>query len=288
MSDYIYNLLVSADEKAWESDSVIFEIDRCIVEYTSKELIDRYIKLGTDEINEIKKYPCIFAYEDYCKKDASIGFMVDIVVRQVGVKIVFEKVAKLPKEDLHKLQFELDIRRLELNRTHWAIKKVDLYKELQSIGNNISNGKVNQVINIIKQLFDVSFSFAGESRILVEQVEKELEKLIDKNSIFYDNNYISQLARPSLDTLLQDIYRNRSKLIVVFLCEEYQKKEWCGLEFKAIREIIMKKEDNKIMYIRLDEGHVDGVFQTDGYIDGTKFTTQQLAEFIKERLSFLK
>jgi len=33
----------------------------------------------------------------------------------------------------------------------------------------------------------------------------------------------------------------------------------------------MEKGITKIMYIRLDAGHVDGVFQTDGYIDGTKF-----------------
>jgi hypothetical protein len=111
---------------------------------------------------------------------------------------------------------------------------------------------------------------------------------LDKNHIFYDNYYISQLARPSLDTLLQDIYRNRSKLIVVFLCEKYQDKKWCGLEFGAIREMIMEKEINKIMYIRLDAGHVDGVFNTDGYIDGTRFTSQQLANFINERLSLFE
>ncbi len=56
---------------------------------------------------------------------------------------------------------------------------------------------------------------------------------------------------------------------------------------RAIREMIMEKEIAKIMYIRLDAGHVDGVFQTDGYIDGTKFTPQQLANFINERLNLL-
>lgn len=49
----------------------------------------------------------------------------------------------------------------------------------------------------------------------------------------------------------------------------------------------MEKEIGKIMFIRLDKGHVDGVFNTDGYIDGTKFTPQQLAEFINERLILL-
>lgn len=49
--------------------------------------------------------------------------------------------------------------------------------------------------------------------------------------------------------------------------------------------MIMEKEIVKIMYIRLDTGHVDGVFTTDGYIDGTKYTPQELAGFINEGLS---
>lgn len=36
-----------------------------------------------------------------------------------------------------------------------------------------------------------------------------------------------------------------------------------------------KKEITKIIYIRIDTGHVDGVFNTDGYIDGTKYSPQQ-------------
>jgi hypothetical protein len=287
-TDEIYNLFISSDKNAWETDSIIFDLDRCIVEYTENDLKDRFQKLGRNEIEDIKKFPCIFAYEDYCEKDASIGYITDIIVRQVGVKINFEKIHILPFAKLHELEFELDIRKWEFNRTHWAIKKVNLLKELQSLNINLKDITKNQLIDITKHFFDVSFTFAGESRDIVEQVVKELERIIDKNNIFYDNNYLSQLARPSLDTLLQDIYRNRSKLVVVFLCERYQDKKWCGLEFRAVRELIMDKEITKIMYIRLDAGHVDGVYRTDGYIDGTKFNPQQIANFINERLSFLE
>lgn len=287
MDEEMYNLLISGEENAWESNFVTFDLNRCIVEYTEKDLINKFVKLGKNEINEIKDFPCIFAYEDHWKKSASIGYITDIIVRQSGVKITFEKVEILSLDYLHKLEFELDIMDWELNRTHWAIKKVNLYKTLQSIGINLKATKANKLIDITNHFFDVSFTFAGESRDLVEQVVKELERTIDKNYIFYDNYYISQLARPSLDILLQDIYRNRSKLIVIFLCEKYQDKKWCGLEFRAIREMIMEKEITKIMYIRLDAGHVDGVFQTDGYIDGTKFTPQELAGFINERLNLI-
>lgn len=87
--------------------------------------------------------------------------------------------------------------------------------------------------------------------------------------------------------LLQDIYRNRSKLVVVFLCADYQKKEWCGVEFKAIREIIMERHDIKIMYVRLDDGKVDGIFKTDGYVNGRKHSPADVARFIHERVTLL-
>jgi len=68
------------------------------VEYAEKNLIDRFAKLGKNEVNEIKNFPCIFAYEDYCSKDAFVGYIKDIIVRQIGVKITFEKVDMLSKE----------------------------------------------------------------------------------------------------------------------------------------------------------------------------------------------
>ena len=282
VTEEMYNLLISGDEEAWESSSYILDLDR-FLEHTEQNIKNRFSEFSNDVVNEIIGFPCIFAYEDCCKKDSSIGYITDIMVRQGKVKITFQKEVTISSEDLHKLSFELDISDWEFNRTHWAIKKVNLSKELQSLDIKTTN----LPIDITKQLFDVAFTFAGESRSLVEQIVRALEKKLGKGNIFYDNNFISQLARPSLDTLLQEIYRNRSKLVVVFLCEQYQNKKWCGLEFKAIKELIMEKEITKIMFIRLNDGHVDGVFKTDGYIDGNKFTPQELADFIKERIDLL-
>jgi len=286
VAEALYNLFVSGGETAWESDAIILDVDRCLREYTAKDVFEKFGKLGKEEISEIKKLPCIFAYEDYCNKDAYIGYITDILVRQAGIKIFIQKLEVLPQTALHNLQFELDIKDWEFNRTHWAIKKVNLYEELQKVGIHFGGIK-SKPIDITKHFFDVSFTFAGESRDVVEQVVNEVGKLRDKDVIFYDNYYVGQLARPSLDTLLQDIYRNRSKLIVVFLCEKYQEKKWCGLEFRAVREMIMNKAIERIMYVRLDEGHVDGVFSTDGYIDGTKYSSQEIAGFINERLNLL-
>ena len=287
-----YNLLVSGNDTAWEDDSYIFDTSRCIKEYTSKEIVEKFISLGKDEINELRTIPCIFAYETHINKDPIFGYITDVIVRREGIKIYFEKIKMgkfLLQQDLDSHRFELDIDEWELNRTHWAIKEVDLEKQLRVFGIELGHFMrySNKTINIATHCFDVSFTFAGEYRAYVKATVCELEKTIDKNHIFYDDNYKAQLARPSLDTLLQDIYRNRSNLIVAFLCEKYQEKEWPGLEFRAIKDIIKEKNYEKIMLIKLDDGQVDGIFSTDGYIDGSKHTPKEVAGFIVQRINAL-
>ena len=93
---------------------------------------------------------------------------------------------------------------------------------------------VANAVDISRHVFGVALSFPGEVRPLVEQIARELERRLGPNAYFYDNNYVSQLAQPSLDTLLQGLY-GRAKLHVVFLSVDYQKKDWCGVEFRAVR-----------------------------------------------------
>ena len=122
---------------------------------------------------------------------------------------------------------------------------------------------------------------------LVEKIAQELERLLGPNAYFYDNNYVSQLAQPSLDTLLQGVY-SRAKLDVVFLSRDYQKKDWCGVEFRAVRDIIFNRENPRIMFVRTDDGEVEGVFKTDGYVDARKFGPDKIAGFICQRLDLLR
>jgi hypothetical protein len=152
---------------------------------------------------------------------------------------------------------------------------------------NLFSANPTKCVDITKHYFDVAVSFPGEIRGFVESIVTSLETMIGPDRCFYDNKYKAQLAKPSLDELLQDIYQNRSKLIVVFLCEKYQEKEWCGIELRPIKEIIMERDYEKIMFIKMDEGVVNGVFKTDGYIDGRTHSPKEIAEFIQERISLL-
>ncbi|MCB8817092.1 hypothetical protein [Desulfosporosinus shakirovi] len=135
----LYNLLISGYDEAWEGNSYKIDRDRCIkvTQYTSREIADKYGSFGNEEINELKTFPCIFAYENRIDKDPYFGYITDIIVRQDGVKITFEKTVMdkfLSYQDMNEYRFELDITEWELNRTHWAIKDVELENLLQGLG----------------------------------------------------------------------------------------------------------------------------------------------------------
>jgi len=138
--------------------------------------------------------------------------------------------------------------------------------------------------DIKNKKFKVALSFPGEKRKYVKAVADKLIDEIGEETVFYDNFYEAELARPNLDTLLQNIYHKNSELIVVFLCREYDEKEWCGLEWRAIRDLIKKNNDDKIMLLRFDDADIDGVFSIDGYVDLRNIEPQKAAELILRRI----
>lgn len=159
---------------------------------------------------------------------------------------------------------------------------------LERLAEDHTIGKIDRCTRRLAEIeFKAAMSFPGENRAYVAEVVDALRRTLGADAIFYDHDYQAQLARPNLDTLLQDIYRNKSELIVVFLCAEYAKKQWCGLEWRAIRDIIKSKEDDRVMFVRFDDAPVDGVLSIDGYIDARSFGAHDVARFIVDRLAQL-
>lgn len=290
----MYNLFVSGSNDSWNKEPWQIEASRCVNEYTDPTIVERYGALDNSAIADVDvaRFPCIFAYEAFNNLPPHFDIIRQVTKRQDQVRMEYELQACDPfltAADLEDMKFELDIGKWEINRTHWAVKDVNLPKELKPNGIVLPAwaGEVGKGVDLSTHEFDVALSFPGEARQLVENVAVELERLIGPNTYFYDNNYVSQLARPSLDTFLQDIYRYRSKLIVIFLSANYQRKDWCGIEFRAIRDIMSERDHHRIMFIRTDDGVVDGVFATDGYVDAHKFSPSEIARFIHERSKLL-
>lgn len=289
----MYNLFVSSNDDAWNGDPWQIERSRCVHEYTSDAINEAYGALGPAEIDQLRRFPCVFSYEAFNKLDPHFGLIREVTVRPDGVRVDYELhelEAFLTAEQLEDMRFELEIGKWELNRTHWAVKDVDLPAELSRKGIILPRwaARTGPKINLMDHQFDVALSFPGEARSYVEQVAQHLERLLGPDRYFYDRNYTAQLARPSLDTFLQAIYRDRSRMVIVFAGGDYQLKDWCGIEFRAVREIINAREHDRVMFVRMDDGEVEGIFGHDGYVDARDYDPAEIAGFIEERVVLLR
>jgi hypothetical protein len=132
--------------------------------------------------------------------------------------------------------------------------------------------------------FDVALSFPGARRNYVRQVADSLVRSLGSDRIFFDENFRAELARPNSDILLQNIYRKQSKLVVVFASAEYEQSEWCGLEWRVMRDLIKARDDASIMFMRFDDAEIPGLLSIDGYIDLRNFTAAEAADLIRNRL----
>lgn len=170
-------------------------------------------------------------------------------------------------------------------RTNWRYQGFVTFWRLYDIVRLC--GKYNNLGKKMRH-FKVALTFAGESRDLVENIAMNLEKAFGKDEILYDKFHEADFARPQLDIYLQELYHNCSDLIVVFLCSNYTHKKWCGVEWRAIRDLLNNFEFNKIMYIKADD-NIDGIDvpgfykSEDGYIDAMTHTPQEIAGLIIDR-----
>lgn len=233
--------------------------------------------------------PTLFTYEGAGDQPARVGYIKRVTPRAKSILLEYEfetKIAEFPFSALSDQHYRMDVGKYEMNRTHWAIKDGDLFEIL------LAAGVIDEDLfysfapleKIQDRRFKVALSFPGEKRVYIGELVRELKRRLPRGSIFYDRDFTDELAVPNLDTLLQKIYLENSDLVVVFLCAEYEEKQWCGLEWRAIREHIKHRRDRAVMFMRFDDASVQGVFSGDGYIDLRHFNPAEAAEFIVKRV----
>jgi hypothetical protein len=108
--------------------------------------------------------------------------------------------------------------------------------------------------------FRVALSFPGEYRQRVGKIAEALATSLDRENILYDKWNAAEFNRANLDVYLAKRYHDESDLIVVFLCKEYNAKEWCGLEWRACRDLLKHKADDRLMFFRLDDADIPGLY----------------------------
>jgi hypothetical protein len=132
--------------------------------------------------------------------------------------------------------------------------------------------------------FQIALSFPGGQRPRIEKITSALARVVGRKRVLYDKWHIAEFARPNLDVYLPKLYHEQSRLLVFFLCEEYAQKDWCGLEWRAGRDLLKRNENDRLMFLRLDLANIPGLYSIDGCLDISSLTDDEVARAILERL----
>lgn len=133
--------------------------------------------------------------------------------------------------------------------------------------------------------FRIAFSFAGEKRDFVAKVAAILAKQLGEAAILYDKFHEAEFATADLAFDLPNLYKCASDLIVAVFCPDYERKEWCGLEWRAIFSIIKEGGAKQIMLNRFQHTDGKGLYGLAGFIELDHKTPEQFATLILERLA---
>lgn len=133
--------------------------------------------------------------------------------------------------------------------------------------------------------FRIAFSFAGEKRDFVAKVAEILAVRFSKDEILYDKFHEAEFARRNLGIYLPELYHKESDLVVVVACRNYDMKQWTGLEWTAICDLLSQRKDDEVMLCRFEQAMVTGLYSTSGFIELDHKTPEQAADLIIERLA---
>lgn len=146
VSTEFYHLFVMGGE-TFEQDHFLVPADRAISNYwTSDDLRTEYGALTAESIEKLKTFPALIMQESegyYAKagdkQEAYLGVIEDIRVQDNGIKIRWRMIWAFPMQAICNIGLELGMKDMnkalsELNRTHWAIKRINLIEELKDAG----------------------------------------------------------------------------------------------------------------------------------------------------------
>lgn len=136
--------------------------------------------------------------------------------------------------------------------------------------------------------FAVAFSFPGPHRAYVERVARALLPAFGggdqgKARIFYDAWHEGKVIGYGSNRKLQTIYATDSDLIVPFYCQDYLGKKWCGVELRAIEELLFDQQFERVLPFRFDMVDIPGSFKTDVFPIVTDRPPEDIARLIVER-----
>ena len=142
---HMYNLMITAGDNAWEEGSYVWDKSR-IFEHTTDDIRNRFAGFTPKNIAELCSFPTLFTYESGTEGIARLGKIKQIKQRGSEVRVIYEfddNTPPITNQLLIAHKWDLEIEDWEFNRTHWAIKNVNLTEILAAAAASASPSPVD-------------------------------------------------------------------------------------------------------------------------------------------------
>jgi hypothetical protein len=123
-------------------------------------------------------------------------------------------------------------------------------------------------------------------------VAQEVEAILGRSTVFYDDWYKYWIAGQDADVLLQSVYGEKAELVVVCVSGDYGDKPWTHVEYQAVRARLMQaattEDRHCVLPLRVGDGKVAGVQFNEIVPDIRGMTPTEAAELIIARLNIVR
>ena len=267
----MFNVLISADNTAWETDQLMrMDVGR-FKEYSEGTEAAIISTSKPDSLKTLETVPTLLMYETGTHgantDSARYGFLTGIRVSGRELVFRFREEGRFPIAVVQEFADRLGFGRLEQNRTHWALKDGGIPKGMMAK---------------LQPSYDVVLSFAGEDRKYVERVAKNLRS--HGVAAFYDTFEEANLWGKDLAEHLDLVYRRSGDYCVVFISKHYAEKMWTRHERRAALARALKSRTEYILPARFDETELPGIPHTVGYVSVKEKKPAEFAKLLLKKL----
>ena len=130
--------------------------------------------------------------------------------------------------------------------------------------------------------YDVTVSFAGEDRPIVEDFVRRLGEAGYR--VFYDAWEQDRLWGRDLYQYLDAVYRSAARYCVVFVSANYGRKAWATHELRNAQARAFEQRSEYILPLRLDDTELPGLPPTTGYLDLRRHSVEEVVGLLIKKL----
>jgi len=134
-----------------------------------------------------------------------------------------------------------------------------------------------------KHLYDVALSFAGEQREYAEHLAEVLKGLGIR--VFYDKFESANLWGKDLYQHLNEVYKNKSRFVVILISADYAEKQWPSHELRSMQARAFDENREYILPVRFDSTSLPGLNDTTAYMSANDTDPEKLAALIARKLA---